>query len=100
MHRPRPSRREANLGSPRWVADHHPIGATALRANEAMQGRSGCGFVSPGRERASRGLEDERMARCDLHVHSAYSTDSGNYALRRAQLGESFTAPETVYESC
>jgi glycosyltransferase involved in cell wall biosynthesis len=35
--------------------------------------------------------------RCDLHVHSRFSTDSGNYALRRARLGESFTEPERVY---
>ncbi len=40
------------------------------------------------------------MARCDLHVHSIHSTDSGNYALRRARLGESFTEPERVYETC
>lgn len=39
-------------------------------------------------------------ARCDLHVHSVRSTDSGNYALRRARLGESYTAPERVYELC
>jgi glycosyltransferase involved in cell wall biosynthesis len=38
--------------------------------------------------------------RCDLHVHSLYSTDSGNYALRRARLGESYTEPRRVYESC
>ncbi|MBA2360654.1 MAG: PHP domain-containing protein, partial [Actinobacteria bacterium] len=35
--------------------------------------------------------------RCDLHVHSRYSTDSGNYALRRAGLPESFTDPKRVY---
>jgi len=35
--------------------------------------------------------------RCDLHVHSRFSTDSGNYALRRARLGESYTDPERVY---
>jgi glycosyltransferase involved in cell wall biosynthesis len=40
------------------------------------------------------------MAACDLHVHSVYSTDSGNYALRRARLGESFTPPERIYETC
>ena len=40
------------------------------------------------------------MSRCDLHVHSIYSTDSGNYALRRASLGESYTQPERVYRSC
>ena len=40
------------------------------------------------------------MIRCDLHVHSAYSTDSGNYALRRARLRESYTAPERVYRVC
>lgn len=39
-------------------------------------------------------------ARCDLHVHSIRSTDSGNFALRRARLGESYTAPERVYELC
>ncbi len=39
-------------------------------------------------------------ARCDLHVHSRYSTDSGNYALRRARLGESYTEPERVYRVC
>ena len=38
--------------------------------------------------------------RCDLHVHSRYSTDSGNYALRRARLGESYTEPERVYRAC
>ncbi len=37
------------------------------------------------------------VARCDLHVHSCFSTDSGNYALRRARLGESYTEPERVY---
>ena len=36
-------------------------------------------------------------ARCDLHVHSRFSTDSGNFALRRARLGESFTEPERLY---
>ena len=40
------------------------------------------------------------MSRCDLHVHSIYSTDSGNYALRRARLGESYTQPERVYRMC
>jgi glycosyltransferase involved in cell wall biosynthesis len=39
-------------------------------------------------------------ARCDLHVHSVYSSDSGNFALRRARLGESYTPPERVYETC
>src|SRR5262245_40634076 len=38
--------------------------------------------------------------RCDLHVHSRFSTDSGNYALRRAGLGESFTEPQRVYDVC
>ena len=40
------------------------------------------------------------MTRCDLHVHSIHSTDSGNYALRRARLGESYTQPERVYRVC
>ena len=40
------------------------------------------------------------VARCDLHVHSIASTDSGNYALRSARLGESFTSPERVYATC
>ena len=40
------------------------------------------------------------MSRCDLHVHSIHSTDSGNYALRRASLGESYTPPERVYRAC
>lgn len=40
------------------------------------------------------------QARCDLHVHSIRSTDSGNYALRRARLGESYTTPERVYDIC
>jgi glycosyltransferase involved in cell wall biosynthesis len=40
------------------------------------------------------------VIRCDLHVHSVCSTDSGNYALRRARLGESYTAPERVYRVC
>jgi len=40
------------------------------------------------------------VSRCDLHVHSVYSTDSGNYALRRARLGESYTQPERVYRVC
>jgi glycosyltransferase involved in cell wall biosynthesis len=41
-----------------------------------------------------------KRMRCDLHVHSVRSTDSGNYALRRARLGESYTAPERVYDVC
>jgi glycosyltransferase involved in cell wall biosynthesis/predicted metal-dependent phosphoesterase TrpH len=40
------------------------------------------------------------VSRCDLHVHSIHSTDSGNYALRRARLGESYTQPERVYRVC
>ena len=36
--------------------------------------------------------------RCDLHVHSRFSTDSGNFALRRARLGESYTDPLRVYQ--
>jgi glycosyltransferase involved in cell wall biosynthesis/predicted metal-dependent phosphoesterase TrpH len=40
------------------------------------------------------------VSRCDLHVHSVYSTDSGSYALRRARLGESYTPPERVYRTC
>lgn len=43
---------------------------------------------------------DTKRARCDLHVHSRYSTDSGNYALRRARMGESFTDPRRVYSVC
>jgi hypothetical protein len=39
-------------------------------------------------------------ARGDLHVHSIFSTDSGNYALRRARLRESFTEPERVDRVC
>jgi len=41
-----------------------------------------------------------RQTRCDLHVHSRFSTESGNFALRRARLGESFTEPERVYRVC
>jgi len=40
------------------------------------------------------------VSRCDLHVHSIHSTDSGNYALRRARLGESYTSPDRIYRSC
>jgi glycosyltransferase involved in cell wall biosynthesis/predicted metal-dependent phosphoesterase TrpH len=40
------------------------------------------------------------VSRCDLHVHSIYSTDSGSYALRRARLGESYTPAERVYRAC
>jgi predicted metal-dependent phosphoesterase TrpH len=40
------------------------------------------------------------MSRCDLRVHSIHSTDSENYALRRASLGESYTQPERVYRAC
>jgi glycosyltransferase involved in cell wall biosynthesis/predicted metal-dependent phosphoesterase TrpH len=39
-------------------------------------------------------------ASCDLHVHTRFSTDSGNYALRRARLGESYTDPQRVYDVC
>jgi glycosyltransferase involved in cell wall biosynthesis/predicted metal-dependent phosphoesterase TrpH len=39
-------------------------------------------------------------ARCDLHVHSRFSTDTGNYALRRARLAESYTDPERLYRVC
>src|SRR5215471_615728 len=40
------------------------------------------------------------MSRCDLHVHSLHSTDTGNFALRRARLGESYTAPERIHRVC
>ncbi len=40
------------------------------------------------------------LTRCDLHVHSSYSTDSGNFALRKARLGESYTDPERVHRLC
>jgi glycosyltransferase involved in cell wall biosynthesis/predicted metal-dependent phosphoesterase TrpH len=40
------------------------------------------------------------VSRCDLHVHSIHSTDSGNYALRRARLGESYTSPQRVFRTC
>jgi glycosyltransferase involved in cell wall biosynthesis len=43
---------------------------------------------------------DASRQRCDLHVHSIHSTDSGNFALRRARLGESYTQPARVYETC
>ncbi|HKC21638.1 MAG TPA: hypothetical protein VKB64_03905, partial [Gaiellaceae bacterium] len=39
-------------------------------------------------------------ARCDLHVHSVHSRDSGNFAVRRARVGESYTTPERVYATC
>ena len=42
----------------------------------------------------------DRRARCDLHVHSIHSTDTGNYALRRARLGESYTQPRRIYDVC
>src|SRR5262245_34725434 len=42
----------------------------------------------------------ESAARCDLHVHSIHSTDTGSYALRRARLGESYTQPQRVYDVC
>jgi glycosyltransferase involved in cell wall biosynthesis len=41
--------------------------------------------------------DTRRLLRCDLHLHSRWSTDSGSYALRRARLGESFTEPERAY---
>lgn len=42
----------------------------------------------------------DRPARCDLHVHSVHSTDTGSFALRRARLGESYTEPERVHDVC
>src|SRR5262249_12932299 len=42
----------------------------------------------------------DRPSRCDLHVHSIHPTDTGNYALRRARLGESYTPPRRVYDVC
>lgn len=39
-------------------------------------------------------------AACDLHVHTRFSTDTGNFALRRARLGESYTDPVRVYGVC
>jgi glycosyltransferase involved in cell wall biosynthesis/predicted metal-dependent phosphoesterase TrpH len=38
--------------------------------------------------------------RCDLHVHSRFSTDSGSIALRRVRIGESFTDPARVDRVC
>lgn len=45
----------------------------------------------------ARGRLTGRLRTRDLHVHSRFSTDSGNYALKRARLGESFTEPERIY---
>jgi glycosyltransferase involved in cell wall biosynthesis len=45
-------------------------------------------------------MRSVQRPRCDLHVHSVHSTDSGNYALRRARLGESYTEPGRLYEIC
>ena len=45
-------------------------------------------------------MEFATHRKCDLHVHSARSTDSGNYALRRARLGESYTEPDVLYDTC
>ena len=45
-------------------------------------------------------MEAATSRNCDLHVHSARSTDSGNYALRRARLGESYTSPELLHDTC
>jgi predicted metal-dependent phosphoesterase TrpH len=42
----------------------------------------------------------DTRVRCDLHVHSIHSTDTGNYALRRARLGESYTPPRRIYDVC
>ncbi len=47
------------------------------------------------------GLHVNGMAAlCDLHVHSRFSTESGNFALQRARLGESYTDPERIYRVC
>ena len=43
---------------------------------------------------------DATSGRCDLHVHSIHSSDTGSFALRRARLGESYTAPDRVYDTC
>jgi glycosyltransferase involved in cell wall biosynthesis len=51
-------------------------------------------------ESTARGATPSVVTRCDLHVHSVFSTDSGNYALRRARLGESYTDPDRVYRVC
>ena len=51
-------------------------------------------------ESSARSAIPGGVSRCDLHVHSIHSTDSGNYALRRARLGESYTQPERVYRTC
>jgi glycosyltransferase involved in cell wall biosynthesis len=45
-------------------------------------------------------MEHPALRSCDLHVHSVHSTDSGNYALRRARVGESYTQPKRLYETC
>lgn len=38
------------------------------------------------------------VKRCDLHVHSMYSRESGHFILRRLGAPESFTPPELIYE--
>ena len=48
-------------------------------------------------------MESRRLpppTRCDLHVHSRFSTDSGSFALRRVRMGESFTDPARVDRVC
>ncbi len=38
------------------------------------------------------------VLKCDLHVHSKYSSESGRWILRSLKSPESFTPPELVYE--
>jgi glycosyltransferase involved in cell wall biosynthesis/predicted metal-dependent phosphoesterase TrpH len=72
----------------------------ALGGVGAMRKRTGVRAQDGASDLANQEAMLETMARCDLHVHSVASTDSGNFALRKARLGESYTSPERVYEAC
>ena len=38
--------------------------------------------------------------KCDMHVHSKFSRESGRWVLRSLKAPESFTPPELIYELC
>ena len=40
------------------------------------------------------------VARADLHVHSKFSNQPGEWFLRQIGTAESFTEPRFIYESC
>src|SRR5262249_41475357 len=85
-----------------------PPASSARPESRPISSPTGDGMVTKDQKHLQKSVSRPQIAlqavgmspSCDLHAHSRFSTDSGNFALRRARLGESYTDPKRVYDVC